>query len=123
MNKQLLSLLTSLLLTLAYTDAQALNCKNPQNGFEISQCLGQEERTVDKELNQVYSQLIKATNSKKQLIQSELAWIKWRDEEAKFQSFSYKGGTEEGREYSRWIIRLSRERILHLKEALEKLEH
>ena len=103
------------------SNAYPINCSNPQNGYEISVCLGQEERAIDKELNQAYKKLISYTNNKKDLVKSELAWIKFRDTEAKFQSLSYKGGTEEKREYSRWIIRLTKERILHLKDSLGKM--
>lgn len=103
------------------TNAHALNCSDPKNGREISICLGQEQTVVDTELNHVYQKLIKEnTNHKKELINSEIAWIKFRDLECKFQSLSFQGGTEESREYTRTFIKLTKERIQHLKTALSK---
>lgn len=123
MKKLLISTVFNLI-TILSSNSYAVNCLDPQNDSEINGCLIIERENIDKQLNQVYQQLIKKDpNHKKELIKSELAWIKFRDAEAKFQSLSYQGGTLEGQEHTRWIIRITRERILHLKEAIEKTKH
>lgn len=116
----LLVLLVSLNSSFAFANNQPCSDKI---GREIDNCLVQEESKADKELNLLYKQLIKAdSRHKKELIQSELAWIKFRDLECKFQSLSYEGGTELSREYSRTFIKLTKERIEHLKNAIRKIE-
>lgn len=115
-------ILASVLSVIVTNKTYALNCSNPKIGYEINVCFGEEEQKADKELNQVYQQFLKAdSRHKKQLIQSELAWIKFRDLECKFQSLSFEGGTLENQEYSRTFIRLTKERIQHLKNAISKI--
>lgn len=109
------------LFSLNFNTAYAVNCKEPKDGNEISICLSEEFNIVDKELNRVYQEVLKKyPKYKKKLVESELAWIKFRDFECKFQALSYEGGTEENREYSRTLIKLTKERISDLKYFMSK---
>ncbi len=104
------------------SNAYAADCSDKKNGTEINKCLAQELKAADQELNTIYQLLVRSDQlHKKQLADAELAWIKFRDLEAKFQSLSYDGGTESNREYTRTLIKLTKELTDHLKYALDKM--
>ena len=73
-----------------------VNCDNPQGTDAINTCAQQDYQRADAELNQVYQEAIASLNSasKEMLIDAQLAWITFRDENCEYvaQQMSDGGG-------------------------------
>jgi len=82
MNKKLLGGVAMMACLLA-GGAQAAGCGKPRNAFDTVYCAGNLFSQTDKSLNQTYGELRKQLTPDQQntLKQSQLAWIKSRDEQ------------------------------------------
>jgi uncharacterized protein YecT (DUF1311 family) len=80
--------------------------------------LYEQYQKVDKELNSVYNKLIKKLNEtdKKNLVEAQKAWIKFRDLDCKFQSQDPGdgGGPYENKMKIDCLVRKTRDRIKEL---------
>lgn len=118
MRTTVLSLALGLLLLGAPTAAPA------QTQQEMNQQADADFRQADKELNAVYNKLIKKVppEVKERLIDAQLAWIKFRDAEAKARAAEVEGGSMYPLLYSGSLASTTRQRTKELQEWLDSLQ-
>lgn len=82
-------------ISVAPSIAQQVNCNNPQNTADMRMCAGSEAQAADRQLNQVYQQLIRKLDGrqKERLITAQLAWINFRDRTCAYEQGRFEGGT------------------------------
>ena len=70
-------------------------CANAQTQADMTICWGNQYKTADAKLNQVYRQFTAklADDEKTQLKTAQTAWLKYRDANCEFVADQYKGGT------------------------------
>jgi uncharacterized protein YecT (DUF1311 family) len=77
--------------------SQPINCQNANNQLEMNICADLNYKRSDRNLNQVYKLVQESyrenTLMSESLIDAQLAWIKFRDTNCKFESNRYKGGS------------------------------
>lgn len=112
---------TVLVLTLLSGTAIAQDnpCSN-KTGMDMKECYDNEFKKADSELTKVYKQLLKRdSRHKKQLVKTELNWIKWKDYECEYQSLMVEGGTAQPLLIQTCLTKLTKERTAHLKYVLD----
>lgn len=94
-----------------------------QTQMETMEQTDKEARAADKQLNQVYRQLIKQLDkqSQKELVASELAWIKFRDAEVAFNGGLYRGGSIQTTIELSTALKLTKARTAQLQEQLDEM--
>ena len=104
----------------SFAIAQRVNCSNAQTTVEMKYCSQQSYQTVDKQLNQVYQQVISSIKGeqKQLLTTAQQAWIKFRDNNCNFETYLNRGGT--GYEIFRngCLERLTQQRTKDLRDYL-----
>jgi uncharacterized protein YecT (DUF1311 family) len=102
---------------------QKLNCSNPGSlsQLDLNECAAQAAKVADRKLNQVYQKLIASLDKpqKNKLIDSQLAWIKFRDKECDFAASRYEGGSIAPLKYSDCVRSLTVQRTKDLEFYLE----
>ena len=75
--------------------AQELNCNNPQTQLEMNYCSGLDYKKADQRLNQVYRRLRPEvpTARRQYLVNTQLAWIKFRDTDCELARSQFEGGS------------------------------
>ncbi|MDF5725755.1 MAG: lysozyme inhibitor LprI family protein [Rhizonema sp. PD37] len=75
--------------------AQKVDCSKANNTVEIKYCSQQSYQAADKQLNQVYRQVISNLNGEaRQLLNTaQQAWIRFRDNNCDFEVYDNRGGT------------------------------
>jgi uncharacterized protein YecT (DUF1311 family) len=98
--------------------AQRINCNDPKSGVEEKYCAGLAYEAVDKRLNQVYRQLTSklARTEKQRLVEAQLAWIKYRDKNCDFETYSSRNGTGYGVFLNECLQRITKQRINDLQQ-------
>lgn len=83
--------------------AQDAVCHNDGSGRDAYICAAQETRAADAELNKAYQQALGQLDgsdnlrlAKASLVESERAWIKFRDADCDVQTNIFKGGSMQG---------------------------
>lgn len=111
-------------LAIAPTQAQEVNCKNPQTTREMRICSSQEAASADKKLNRIYPQLMSKLSGqqKQRMIQAQTAWINFRDATCAYEKGQYEGGTFAPVAYSSCIARLTKQRTQELQQYLLSLK-
>ncbi|KJW03429.1 hypothetical protein REIP_1462 [Rickettsia endosymbiont of Ixodes pacificus] len=75
----------------------AVDCNNALTQGDMHYCADEEYKKVDKELNQIYQEILKHISDKQEQVnllkKSQNLWIKYREAECKFQSFGVYGGS------------------------------
>ncbi len=97
--------------------APQINCRNARTQTEMNSCAAQSAQASDRRLNQVYQQIrAKYKNSEiaDQLVDVQLAWIKFRDANCAVERDRFKGGSMAPMIYSNCVDRLSRQRVRDL---------
>jgi uncharacterized protein YecT (DUF1311 family) len=72
------------------------NCKSPQTQLDMNLCEGQRAQAADRTLNQVYQQVrakYRGTPQADKLVDAQLAWIAFRDQECQFSAARFEGGS------------------------------
>jgi uncharacterized protein YecT (DUF1311 family) len=84
-----------------YTLAKNSNCANANSNVEYKECQHRAYAAADRRLNQVYQQIISRLTGveKQKLINAQLAWIKFRDNNCDFETY----GTMKGSGYSGFV--------------------
>jgi uncharacterized protein YecT (DUF1311 family) len=120
MNKLLKS---SMLMMLLISSSSFADCKKPMSQWEMNECASLEYKEVDKELNDVYKQLMSKLNAseKEKLKIEQRKWIVFRDDSAK-ESISDISGTMASGIYSSSLAHHTKNRIKELKALLAKKE-
>ncbi len=98
------------------TSQPQVNCKNPTSNIEYKECAYRAYQASDQKLNQVYKQIISGMTGteKQQLINAQLAWIKFRDTNCDFEVYRNRDGTGYGGFLSNCLERMTNSRIKEL---------
>lgn len=102
-----------------------INCKAASTQLEMNYCANLSFKAADQELNQIYRQLrntfkqTKQNTQEPQLINAQLAWLKYRDLDCKFSADRFKGGSIAPLIYSSCKETLTKQRTIILKNYLE----
>jgi uncharacterized protein YecT (DUF1311 family) len=107
-------------------DFDDIDCKKASTQLEMNHCAYKSFKAADAELNQVYRQLrnkYKGTPQESQLMDAQLAWLKFRDTDCKFSADRFKGGSIAPLIYSSCQQGLTTERTRSLKNYLEMTEN
>lgn len=120
MNKLLKS---SMLMMLLISSSLFADCKKPMSQWEMNDCAELEYTEADKELNDVYKQLMSKLNAneKDKLKTEQRKWIVFRDGSAK-ESISDVSGTMASGIYSSSLAHHTKKRVEELKALLVKKE-
>ena len=120
MNKLLKS---SMLMMLLISSSSFADCKKPMSQWEMNECADLEYKEADKELNDVYKQLMSKLNAseKEKLKIEQRKWIVFRDDSAK-ESILDISGTMASGIYSSSLAHHTKNRIKELKSLLAKKE-
>lgn len=103
---------------------EASNCKSPQTQVEINRCASLFAKVADQKLNQVYQKLrskLKGSQQEQLLIDSEQAWIKFRDTNCVFEQSRYQGGSIAPSIYSSCMEQMTNQRTEELEGYLEQM--
>lgn len=97
-------------------------CKDPQDQSTMNICSGKEYEQEDAKLNKTYQRLLPliAPEEKEPLKKLQLAWIRFRDLECKFESDQYSGGTMEPLVYATCMSRVTRQRTKDLEDQIKE---
>jgi uncharacterized protein YecT (DUF1311 family) len=82
------------LISMAF-QANAINCKDPQNQMENNECSANELEKEDKLLNKVYGDFRKSLEKKDQdkLKTAQISWIKYKEQFCEFEGSLMEGGS------------------------------
>jgi|GEM_PF-1416991 len=108
---------SSLLVQSQSSQTKQTNCNNPQTQSAINYCAALSAESADKKLNEVYQKLkssVKGTPQEKLLLDSQLAWIKFRDTNCTFARSFFEGGTIAPTEYYSCIKEVTEQRTKQL---------
>ncbi len=96
--------------------AESINCNNPQTTLEMRHCASQSYEKADKQLNQVYRQLKPklSPSRQKKLVETQLAWIEFRDKNCKFEASHVEGGSLEPVLELLCLVEMTEERVKDL---------
>jgi uncharacterized protein YecT (DUF1311 family) len=94
---------------------KAVDCADAKTLIEAKECFIREYEEADKELNEVYQQVISGLEgeSKQRLIRAEQAWIKYRDTNCDYRSGNWGGVQRVAFRYS-CLARMTRDRTQEL---------
>lgn len=99
-------------------------CKSPQTQAEINSCASLFAKAANKRLNQVYQKLrskLKGSQQEQLLIDSEQAWIRFRDTNCVFEQSRYEGGSIAPSIYSSCMEQMTKQRTEELEGYLEQM--
>ena len=113
-------LAAALVLVHALTRA-ADRCDSPQTQAEMNVCAAAEFRRADAQMNAVYRKLTAtlAAGRRGKLQTAQRAWLVFRDAHCAFEASAFEGGTMRPMEYSACATNVTKERIGHLRQALD----
>jgi uncharacterized protein YecT (DUF1311 family) len=92
-----------------------------QTQLEMNQTAQRKYEKADKELNKVYSILIKSLDKTEAqiLVKAQKCWIKFRDSHCEFESSQYEGGSIQPLIYSTCLEELTKKRIAELNKSIK----
>ena len=102
--------------------AQQINCDRPQGDVQVRACIRFRYEAADKRLNEVYKQLI-ANLSKEEkalLSESQLGWIKVRDNTCEFEVYRNRGGSGFQGFLNECLERATKQRTAKLEKYLQR---
>ncbi|MEG3858507.1 lysozyme inhibitor LprI family protein [Microcoleus sp. herbarium12] len=102
--------------------AQQINCDRPQGDAQVRACIRLKYELADKRLNEVYKQLIaKLSKEEKALLsESQLGWIKQRDNTCEFEVYKNRGGSGFQGFFNECLERVTKQRTAELEKYLQK---
>ena len=110
------------LLCVLSTPAFALDCKTASDQVSLNQCVGQDFKAADADLNAVYGQvagrLSDAPDVKSLLTAAQRSWVAFRDAECAFRSSGSEGGSIHPMVVLGCRTTLTRKRVADLKAYL-----
>lgn len=112
---------TASLLLSTLAPAAALDCTNANTQAEMNQCAGESFQEADQALNQAYGDLMggfgEQEDLKEALREAQRAWIRFRDAECDFRTFSSRMGSIYPTLRAACLEDLTRARTEQLREA------
>ncbi|MEG4271187.1 MULTISPECIES: lysozyme inhibitor LprI family protein [unclassified Microcoleus] len=102
--------------------AQQINCDRPQGDVEVRACIRLRYEIADKQLNDVYKQLIaKLSKEEKALLaEAQLGWIQLRDKTCEFEVYKSRGGTGYRGFLNECLDRMTKQRTAELEQYLKQ---
>ena len=102
--------------------AQQPNCDQPNTNVEFKVCMGLRYELADKRLNEVYKQLIaKLGKEEKALLsESQLGWIKQRDNTCEFEVYGNRAGSGFRGFLNGCLERSTKQRTAELEKYLQR---
>jgi uncharacterized protein YecT (DUF1311 family) len=112
-------------ISIAPSIAQQANCNNPQTTRDMRICAGSEAQAADRQLNQVYQQLIGKLDGqqKKRLTTAQLAWINFRDRTCAYEQGRFEGGTFAPVANASCLARVTQQRTKDLENYLQAVNN
>ena len=112
---------TKILIILLLTFVFFTNSNFAQSQLEMNQTALKSYEKSNKELNKVYSILIKSLDKteKQKLITTQKLWITFRDSHCEFESLPNEGGSIKPLIYSTCLKELTKKRTAELKQSIE----
>jgi uncharacterized protein YecT (DUF1311 family) len=118
----------SVLMAAALAAAPQPNCKNPQTQADMNICSGRAFKAADAAMTRQYN--IAAARMKRidaeaepgyfaALLDSQRAWLKFRDAQCRLEGYTTRGGTAEALNVNGCLEQLTRQRTKDLKSFLE----
>jgi uncharacterized protein YecT (DUF1311 family) len=104
--------------------SQPLNCQAAQTQMEMNRCADQAAQVADGELNWVYRRVrskYRGSRLEQQLIDAQLAWIRFRDLTCAFDRNRFAGGSIAPMIYSQCLERTTRQQTEELKKYLKEV--
>jgi uncharacterized protein YecT (DUF1311 family) len=100
------------------TLAKTPNCANTNSNIEYKECQHRAYATADQKLNQVYKQIVSKLSGveKQKLINAQLAWIKFRDNNCDFEVYESRRGSGYSGFLSECLERMTYSRIKELED-------
>jgi uncharacterized protein YecT (DUF1311 family) len=111
-----------LILSLNYGFAHA-ECDRGATQIELNICSDLEYKKADEGLNKTYQKALKILTDKNEkglFVQSQRAWIKYRDSTCKFEIAGYEGGSIQPLIYSECMKRLTTERTKEIPNSFQE---
>ncbi|MGI0486157.1 lysozyme inhibitor LprI family protein [Pantanalinema rosaneae CENA516] len=116
-------LLGSVSLLPTHAQSPKPNCQNPQTQVEMNYCAAEQAKASDRKLNQVYQRVrasYKGTAMEEQLVDAQLAWIKFRDTNCQFARNRFQGGSMAPLVYSTCVDRMTQDRTQELEQFMRR---
>ncbi|HEY0099755.1 MAG TPA: lysozyme inhibitor LprI family protein [Pyrinomonadaceae bacterium] len=97
-------------------------CPGSNTQHELNRCAARARDKADAELNKVYRELIKDTETteRAKLRAAQLAWIRFRDTQCDYESVGNKGGSIYPMVHSFCLARVTNARVKQLQEILRE---
>ncbi|MEG4498766.1 lysozyme inhibitor LprI family protein [Microcoleus sp. F10-C6] len=102
--------------------AQQINCDRPQGDVQVRTCIRLRYEASDRQLNEVYKQLISQLSGEERSLLSEaqLGWIKVRDKTCEFEVYQNRGGTGYRGFLNECLDRMTKQRTGELQRYIEE---
>ncbi|MEG4856027.1 lysozyme inhibitor LprI family protein [Microcoleus sp. K1-B6] len=102
--------------------AQQINCDRPQGDVQVRACIRLNYEASDRQLNEVYKQLISQLSGEERSLLSEaqLGWIQLRDKTCEFEVYKSRGGTGYGGFLNECLDRMTKQRTAELEQYLKQ---
>ena len=127
------AIIAAVVLSTACASAEEpLNCLDPQDQTSMTQCAGLDFEKADKELNAIWPALkaqameddkaegTGTQDTENALLESQRAWLAFRDAECKWQGFAAHGGSMEPMLVNICAAKLTRDRIKQLQTGVSE---
>ena len=119
----------SVLIAAAVAAAPQPNCKNPQTQTDMNICSGRAFKAADTVMTRQYDIAVgrmkqmdkggEPTGYFAALLESQRAWLKFRDAQCRLEGYTTRGGTAEALNVNGCLEQLTRQRTKDLKSFLE----
>jgi len=113
------------------------DCIDPQFQAEMTYCAGVDYEDADKELNQLWPQVVAAAKERDEYVADQAksmgvpttfqalrtaqrAWLKFRDAQCEYEAYEAFGGTAQSMIGSLCLAQVTRERIYQLRQGMEE---
>ncbi len=114
-----ISATTFLLPSILFAQTRAINCQSPQP-YEVNNCA---VIVANTQMNKIYQQLKDKRSNDPKLIDSQEAWVAFRDLNCKFASGRYSVDTISSLIYSQCMEGLTKQRTTELQSYLNRKEY
>lgn len=109
-------------ITMPLAHSYTTNCANANDQYALNECVSNDYKNSDSELNKLYKEIRKRLaeqpDSIHRLVAAQRAWISFRDAECNFVSANLQGGSSYGMIKGMCLSRLTQTRIKDLKTYL-----
>lgn len=98
-----------------------LNCNNAKSNVEIKECIRLRYEAADRQLNQVYQELILKLSSEERslLVEAQRGWIQLRDKNCEFEVYRSRRGTGYRGFLNECLERMTKQRTAELDNYLK----